>query len=151
MHADQLTNLAHKAHPSRPTFQRANVQTFQRLILPLFHSSTAELFLEKTKVQRTIEEQILCPASSTVNRPRSILNLQTFQRANVQTFQRLILPTFHPSIVELFLEKTKIQITIEEQILYPASSTVNRPRSILNVSTFQRSNVPTPPFDPPKT
>ena len=63
------------------------------------------------------------------------------------------IPTFHPSTLptfnlqrstfnrqHLFLEKTKIQRTIEEQILYPASSTVHRPRSILNVHTFRRAN-----------
>jgi hypothetical protein len=72
------------------------------------------------------------------------------------TFHPSALPIFHSSIAELFLEKMKIQITIEEQILTAfrlspvlrlrSVSIVRRPPSMVNgpSSTFnlQPSNLP---------
>jgi hypothetical protein len=65
MHADQLTN------------PRANVQTFERFHLPTFHSSN----LHPSPVSHGLSP------SSIVNRPRSILNVQTCKRSNVSAFQ----------------------------------------------------------------
>jgi hypothetical protein len=40
--------------------------------LPFFHPSIAELILEKMKIQKTIEEQILLPPYMTIFRPDCI-------------------------------------------------------------------------------
>jgi hypothetical protein len=75
MNVQHLTSLAQKAHPNVQTFQRSHVQTFASSSLPSFrqpalssskgsNASTLNrlhLILEKTKIQRTIEEQIPLP------------------------------------------------------------------------------------------
>ena len=116
--------------------------------LPIFHSSIVELFLEKTKIQKTIEEQILVPPdmaqlgqpphiygfqaenryNSPIHPPRSILNLPTCKRSNVGTFQR---PSLHPPTLPtttchsqitnplLCSSKNLIQITKRNKSSYP--------------------------------
>jgi hypothetical protein len=50
-----------KIYPIRNQISTIRNPLFHPSNLPFFHSSIVELFLEKTKIQRTIEEQILLP------------------------------------------------------------------------------------------
>jgi hypothetical protein len=82
-HPSLVTAIVHRPGRSS-TFKRSNVPTFQR---QSFHPSTVELFLEKTKIQRTIEEQILLPPNMA----------QLGQRpSHIWLFQPSSLAVFHP-------------------------------------------------------
>jgi hypothetical protein len=85
MHADQLTNLAEKAHLNRETFQRANVQTFQRLILP-FVSLQPSIFnfqFSTFKPSTATGGSSFMHADQLTNHAQKAHpNRETFQRAN---------------------------------------------------------------------